>query len=408
MVEPPIVIIYGWIRECPDNRKPPNFGGEGASENNSIMDTVGTNNLCVNKLYTIPPTIVNPKPEDTVRVFSGILDRGRSPARLWSVIRGLDAAGSGWIDIRIEDIAKSLGVTCSTIYRHLSDKIYFPQVLRARGGIIRIYYSAIAKVCVSLGFRSVSDLGACSEFRLDWLGDRGISAIYATEIEAQQKQRQAFYAAKHSTKKGSAERNNILSPSWAVTTLSKPEQRLAANRTRRSDKQRGFKSGVRRAFRYFRIRPEQFVPGTTQKDISQQLNRSERTIQRRLSNRTRIGYGIAPLNRRRVLREFPKDIEKRLSEYLTHIGTDFASVEFGGDLIQIGRISIGDEGPRVYRLLTNIYEFNFELLGSKRARSRVKNLLAHRDTQIKQYTAARATVVIHERVAKLAKAPAKR
>lgn len=389
MDTPPIVVIYGWIRECPDNRKPPNFGGEGASENNSIMDTVGANNLCVNKLYTIFPTIVKPNPEDTVRVFSGILDRGRSPARLWSVIRGLDEAGSGWIDTRVEDVAKALDVSCGTVYRHLSDKLYFPQVLRARGGVIRIYYSGIAKVCVSLGFRSVSDLGACTEFRLDWLGDRGVTGIYATEIEAQQKQRQAFYAAKHSTRAGSAERNNILNPDWAVTKLSKPEERLKrARNSRRSDNPVGFKSGVRRPFRFFRIRPEQFVPGTTQRDIGQQLNRSERTIQRRLSNRNRVGYGIAPLNRRRVLREFPKEVEKRLDEYLTHIGTDFASVEFGGEIIQVGRISIGEEGPRVYRLLTNIYEFSFPLMSNKRARSRVKHLLARRDTELEQYPAA--------------------
>lgn len=324
-----------------------------------------------------------------MRVFSGILDRGRSPARLWSVLRGLDNAGSGWIDTRVEDIARALNVSCGTVYRHLSDKTYFPQVLRARGGVIRIYYSGIAKVCLSLGFGSVSDLGACSEFRLDWLGDRGVTGIYLTEIEAQQKQRQAFYAAKNSTRKGSAERNNILSPNWAVTKLSKPEERLTrARNIRRSDNPVGFKSGVRRPFRFFRIRPEQFVPGATQKEIGQQLNRSERTIQRRLSNRNRIRCGIAPLNRRRVLREFPKDVEKRLDEYLIHLGTDFASVEVGGEIIQVGRISIGEEGPRVYRLLTNIYEFTFPLLSSKRARNRVKNLLARRDAQIEQYPAA--------------------
>jgi hypothetical protein len=137
---------------------------------------------------------------------------------------------------------------------------------------------------------------------------------------------------------------------------------------------RGFKS---RSFRYFRIAPDQLVPGITQKDMALRLNRSVRTIRRRLSNTTRIRYGIAPLNRRRVLQKLEPDTEKHFAEYLDSIHANYASVGYGDRIIQIGRIKIGEEAPQVYRLLTNIYNFDtpFELMSARCARSRFKRAI---------------------------------
>jgi hypothetical protein len=129
-----------------------------------------------------------------------------------------------------------------------------------------------------------------------------------------------------------------------------------------------------KAFRYFRIGHDQSVPGITQKEIGKRLNRSEQTIQRRLSNRTRVRAGIAPITRRRVIQKLTPDVQKRFTEYLDYINTNYASVTLDDCIIQIGRIKIGEEQPQAYRLLTNVYEFNFPLLSARRARSRVNRL----------------------------------
>jgi hypothetical protein len=219
-------------------------------------------------------------------------------------------------------------------------------------------------------------LGACTEFDPKWLGKHSLSVLYGTELEAQNGQRQAYQSAIYSAK-GALERSKVINPAKAVVIKSKREKVLIQERDRRR-KEAG-RSGVStgftpRAFRYFRIDHDQSVPGVTQREIATRSNRSDRTIRRRLSNTTRIRCGLRPLNRRRVLQTLPPDAEKRFSQYLNHIHADYASVEYGDRIIQIGRVKIGEEAVRVYRLLTNIYEFDFPLLSARRARSRVNRL----------------------------------
>lgn len=309
------------------------------------------------------------------RVFAGLLDCGHPAVRTWFGLKAVDVAGKGWVEIKVVEIAKWLGNDRTTVYRHLSDKIFFPSVHKTTKGKVRVYLRAIAKAAIALGYTTARSLGACSEFDPKWLGKHSLSVLYGTELEAQNGQRQAYQTAIHSTR--GLERSKIINPAKAVVIKSKREQVLTRERDRRR-KEAGrsmISSGFQaRAFRYFRIGHDQSVPGVTQAEIANRLGRCDRTIRRRLSNKTRVRSGIAPLNRRRVLQTLPPDVQKRYSEYLKHIHSDFASVQYGDRIIQIGRIKIGEEESRVYRLLSNIYEFAFPLLTARRARSRLKRL----------------------------------
>jgi predicted transcriptional regulator len=342
------------------------------------------------KLYVTEPTTVNPPNAlersaslvypAAVVVFSGLLDCGHPAVRSWFALKALDTNGQGWVDINIPKFSDWIGCACSTIYRHLPDKKFFHRIVRV-GGKVRVYLRAIAKVAVDFGL-DVKGLGACTEFDPKWLGKHSLSVLYGTELEAQNGQRQAYKTAIHSTR--GLKRSKIINPAKAVVIKSKREQVLTRERDRRrkeagrSAVSPGFQA---RAFRFFRIAHDQSVPGVTQSEIASRLGRCDRTIRRRLSNATRIRCGLRPLNRRRVLQTLPPDVQKRYSDYLNHIHSDFASVQYGDRIIQIGRIKIGEEEPRVYRLLSNIYEFDFPLLSARRARARLKRLVKRIEEQ---------------------------
>lgn len=303
-----------------------------------------------------------------MRIYSALIDCGSAAVRTWFGLRALDTAGSGFVRISLEDFSKSIGLSIPTIYRHLRDQRFFPVVKRSQGGFVTVSYRGIVKLCVLLGIESGKAMGACTEFLFEWLGDRSLCAAYATEIEAQQGQTQAYYAAQGAD---TEDKDKIINPDQAVVVLSKKE-RAVRKGMRKSGLCRGFKP--RRAFRFFRIRFDQSVPGITQVELGKRLGRTERTIRRRLSNKSRARWGIAPLNRRRVIQEFTPAVEKRMGEYLQALRTDFVSVAFGDRTIQVGKIKIGNEAARPYRLLTNIYEFGFELLSGRKHRAKLNRL----------------------------------
>lgn len=314
-----------------------------------------------------------------VPVFTGLLDCGHVAARTWFYLRAVDAKGQGWVETKVIELAEWMGLTRQTIYTHISNKIFFPQVHKTPTGRIRIYLAGIANVAIAVGLSSVKELGACAEYDPTWLSNHMVAVTYGTELEVQNGQRQAYKSALNSSK--GVDKDKIIDPAFAAIAHSKKESKLRkAQDKRRSERGRsvvlqGFKS---RGFRMFRIGFDQLVPGITQEEIGKRLNRSTRTIKRRLANTTRIRYGIAPLNRRRVIQKLAPDVEKRFGQYLDHMNLDFASVSYGDRIIQIGRFKVGEEAPQVYRLLTNVYDVNesaFVLLSARCARSRVKRII---------------------------------
>jgi porphobilinogen deaminase len=313
-----------------------------------------------------------------VKVFAGLIDT-KASVRTWYAIRSFDFNGSGFALINVKELAKYLSVTAQTIYAHLADSNLFPIVNRAKNGFVRIFYKSLVKVAYSLGIECAADLGAYTEFLPQWLGDRMRCAVYATEMQTQEGQRQAYYKAEKAGKKnrktGKSNYEQLIDPNVAVKQLSKNEKRIKRG-LRRSKVLTGLNSNATStAFRFYRIRLNQAVPSISQLAIALKMKRSRATIQNRLRNKNRARWGIELLNRRRVIREFAPDVEKRMGEYLDHIGSNFAAIKLEESFVShVGRIKIGEEQARPYQLLTNIYEFSFELLPGKRVREKLNRL----------------------------------
>jgi hypothetical protein len=229
-----------------------------------------------------------------------------------------------------------------------------------------VFYASLYNVCLGLGIHSGQALGAVIEFEFSWLGSRSICAAYATEAQALNGQTQAYYAAKKAA--GAKGKRFVRNPRIAVLHKTESEKIMEGSA-------QCVGSNVKpNRFRYYRIKPNMMVPGITQVELGKRMGKSDRTISRRLSNKNRKRLGIEPLHRRRVIQEFDEATENRLGVYLDCIKSTHASVQIGDRPINVGLIKIGDEPIRPYRLLTNIYASDFELLPGRRERRRLNRL----------------------------------
>jgi hypothetical protein len=110
----------------------------------------------------------------------------------------------------------------------------------------------------------------------------------------------------------------------------------------------------------------------TQKTIANNIGRSERTVQRRLSNKNRERWGVDPLTRRRVIQEFDDHIAAAVQYHLqADLRSNFGVILIGDRFVRVGVLKIGKEKPKAYRFCTNIYGTSFDLIRSRVLRRRV-------------------------------------
>lgn len=110
--------------------------------------------------------------------------------RLWYYCRALDMNGCGKIQISINEVRESLGVSKATLYRYLNNKDLF-RSYRSRKGLLTIYLVSLPKVCRAIG----TDLGAIG------YGDANEDIVeQAVGIQAQTLQNQSFYLANQANK----------------------------------------------------------------------------------------------------------------------------------------------------------------------------------------------------------------
>jgi len=305
-----------------------------------------------------------------VKVLSRLADLYGSSGRLYLAIRGLDADGSGWIEFDVKELAYALGTSVSTIYRGLQDDRFFPVVKRGRkNGRKIVSYRALTKVSALLDL----EVGAIAMLPLKVLGDRMHCIALTTAMEVQMGQFQAYYNATKGKTQNEID-HRVKDAQWAATVLAEKEKFKIKpkKRQRKSETWAGLNSR-RVGFRYFRIRSHEVVATVSQKTIASRMGRSERTIQRRLSNKNRIRWGTHSLTRRRVIQEFDNDRIAAAVQYhlQADTGSNFGTIRIGDRKAIVGVIKIGKEKPKAYRLLPNVYAANFELIGGETLRRRI-------------------------------------
>lgn len=97
----------------------------------------------------------------TVRVHSRIVEKGRSWARLWYLLRGFDRRGSGYLRLSVGTISELLGAASSSIYQWLREgkKEKAFRWWKVQRGNLRVAIGGLFAVCRSLGLSpDLSDL----------------------------------------------------------------------------------------------------------------------------------------------------------------------------------------------------------------------------------------------------------
>ncbi|NEZ59473.1 helix-turn-helix domain-containing protein [Adonisia turfae] len=288
----------------------------------------------------------------TVRIYTRLLDHGHECARLWTLLRALDTQGSGWVLFDYATIASLMNVSVRTVQRWVRQGLergWF-RGRRWMGDQVELYLSGIKAVKHTLG---VDGLGAIADVSVDHLGRSEAKAL-CTALEAQYRQRQAYWAARKE-KKGQAKKL-VLKP-WEMAT---------------SDKLPGENSlvVVSNGFQ---------IPGCSIAGLAKATDWSQSTIKRRLSNRWRLERTVEPIQKRRVATELD---DPELLFLLKESSCSFLVTENALGHTRVLKVLTDSGRSKVLSLGCNVYAQEYELRSCRSLRRRVNRMLAQDDIAI--------------------------
>lgn len=256
-----------------------------------------------------------------MRIHSRIVEKGRSWARLWYVLRGLDLNGSGYVRIELTEISELLGAKASTIFQWLREGKDCGAFRRwkCQRGILRSHLGGLFSVCRANGScpgtgkqAQHAPWGITTEVGLhEILSLQNLRAV-ATASTAQRLQQLSRFAAWR--KLPAPARKIYKFPQPDAFFPSGEDQRLSDNNAKGSIRCL-IHIGKRRAWV-----SRGFIPwGTSQQSIAEERNISDRTVRRHLA--------LANVDRRQVVQS--KSEYRLAAECLGH---DAGAVEPSEDV----------------------------------------------------------------------------
>ncbi|NEQ52412.1 MAG: hypothetical protein F6K11_20095 [Leptolyngbya sp. SIO3F4] len=287
-----------------------------------------------------------------VRIYTRLLDHGHECGRLWTLLRALDVQGSGWVRFTYDAVANLMAVSMRTVQRWVRQGLergWF-RGRRIVGDQVELYLSGIKAVKNSLG---VDGLGAIADVAPSYLGRSEAKAL-CTALEAQYRQKQAYWAARKA-RKGQAKRL-VLKP-WKMATCEKVSR----------------VKGLVVVSNGFQI------PGCSIAGLANATEWSQSTIKRRLSNRWRLDRNIEPIQKKRVATELD---DPGLFFQLQESGQSFLVTENALGHRRVLKV-LNDSGrSKVLSLGCNIYSIGHELLSCRNTRRRVKRVAHFNKVQV--------------------------
>ena len=278
----------------------------------------------------------------TIRIFTRLLDCGQECARLWHFLRAMDKDGSGGVVFSYAEIAQAMGVSVRSVQRWVKQGIergWF-RGYRRIGDQVELYLSGIEVAKNNLG---VDSLGAIADVPPSYLGRSEAKAL-CTALEAQYRQRQAYWAAKRAAK--GRRKQLVLDPERMATCETMPRE----------------KSHV--------IVSSPFsIPGCSHAGLAKATDWSQATIKRRLDNRWRCDRNLDVIEKKRVATELD---DPALLFELRESGQDFLVTKNGLGLARVLKVIRSTGRSKVVSLGCNIYSTGYELLSCRSLRRRLK------------------------------------
>ncbi|ESA37321.1 hypothetical protein N836_03540 [Leptolyngbya sp. Heron Island J] len=288
----------------------------------------------------------------TVRIYTRLLDHGHECGRLWTLLRALDFQGSGWVVFDYAEIANLMGVSVRTVQRWVRQGLergWF-RGRRWMDDQVELYLSGIGAVKNTLG---VDSLGAIADVELHHLGRSEAKAL-CTALEAQYRQKQAYWAARKA-KKGRA-KQLVLDPEKMATC-----------------------EEVSRVKSLVVVSEPFTIPGCSIAGLANATEWSQSTIKRRLSNRWRCDRNLDILQKKRVATELD---DPGLLFELRESGQSFLVTENGLGHKRVLKMLTDSGRSKVLSLGCNIYSTGHELLSCRNTRRRVKAIAHFNKAQV--------------------------
>ena len=289
------------------------------------------------------------------RVHSRVLDCGREEIRLWYFARAINLSGSGRVCVTTQQLRTFFGNGQATIYRWLArgEGVLWHRDDRVRDRIV-LNLIGIRQVCrnLNLGLHK-NVLGAIADVPLKEIASRFGTKGLATHLDALQCQRQAWWAASQSVPESI--RHFVLKPWEKIASVKSTGSESDVKATKQIDRY-AFESG------------DWTIPGATISGIRKRTDwRSDRTIQRRLSDKCRADHGLESLSRKRVAAEVTDPNTMAL-----------LAQSSSGYLVENNRVYKVLKGTshEFFLLKHNIYGAgDIQLLGLRRLRAKVNRYL---------------------------------
>lgn len=287
-----------------------------------------------------------------IRIHSALADGGLLPAKntkgqiakwesikLWYFLRGVDAAGSGWAEFNLHQVAAFFERSVYTIRRWCrwgkSLKL-FRAVHHLGNGFYRIHYTSLAKTALSQGLTELGGIAYVAQHELKTL------RFAATETTTMQLQNQSrFNEARRKENKS----KRIATPTEFVQS------------------QLGVGSILFRRGRFTFLKFNSAYYGTAQSTVAEKLGRHPSTVQRRLSNSWREKRGIGTIAKTQLVTP-PRTKLKPIK------GSKYGVREIPLPQQHIIRVSEG-----VFRLGANVYDLPVVLSSGKAQRQALKRAL---------------------------------
>lgn len=273
-----------------------------------------------------------------------MVEKGRSWARLWYLLRGLDSRGSGYISLPVVTITHLLGASSSTIYGWLREgkEAGAFRWWKCQRGNLRVRLGGLLSVCKSLGLtplqeernvdgsrsrKGIAPWGVVSEVGLHTILDLKSLRAAATASTAQRLQQLSRFAAWR----------KLPAPARKKYRLPQPDAFFMEGQQRLSDD--SALGSIRCCIHISKRRiwtSKGFIPfGVSQNAIAQERNVSDRTVRRHLN--------LMEIDRRQIVQS--KGEYRLASDCLAHDG---GGVEASEDVIlrssEDGRYFLNEKG----------------------------------------------------------------
>lgn len=266
----------------------------------------------------------------TVKVHAALAELP-SAIKLWYALRLLDKDGNGRVVTSLAELAELMDMSVPTIKRYFRQgkKLgLYRDIIKTWGQeAITVYLSSLSDVCKRHG---IGNWGAVTDIYATELKNIRLITTQATAQKVQQQSRH----------------------------LARKQAASSSTRTGRNQKQPPGKV-IKQTGRFVYVTDDYSNFGASQNTIAQRVDRTERTIRRRLSNQVRQSKGLPTLDRKQTVK---------------HVGTIKGTFGFN-ELLSLGVSGIfgtknKDGDIEVWGYLPNVYAEDIKLYSQRRLRAK--------------------------------------